>query len=81
MANTVALEVIRMLSAVWLMLSTLLSPVIGYARAAEAAQKADRENCTLKEACLSLGYLDGETFDALFAPFLKPENESPEGEK
>ena len=57
-----------------LMLSTLLSPVIGYARAAEAAQKADRENCTLKEACLSLGYLDGETFDALFAPFLKPEN-------
>lgn len=64
-----------------LMLSTLLSPVIGYARAAEAAQKADRENCTLKEACLSLGYLDGETFDALFAPFLKPENESPEGEK
>ena len=39
------------------------------------------ERISWDEACLSLGYLDGETFDALFAPFLKPENESPEGEK
>lgn len=48
-----------------LMLSTLLSPVIGYAKAAETAQMAERENCTLREACAKLGYLDGAQYDAL----------------
>jgi fumarate hydratase class II len=51
-----------------LMLVTALSPAIGYAKSAEIAQKAFRENTTLREACLSLGYLDAERFDEIFKP-------------
>ena len=51
-----------------LMLVTALSPAIGYEKAAEVAKKAFRENSTLKEACLSLGYLDGAAFDTLVRP-------------
>ncbi len=51
-----------------LMLVTALSPAIGYARSAEIAQKAFREKTTLREACLSLGYLSPEKFDELFRP-------------
>jgi fumarate hydratase, class II len=51
-----------------LMLVTALSPVIGYDRAAEVAHKAHVEGTSLKEACLSLGYLDGDAFDALVRP-------------
>ena len=51
-----------------LMLVTALSPVIGYEKAARTAQKAHRENTGLKAACVSLGYLTAEEFDACFHP-------------
>ena len=46
-----------------LMLVTCLNPVIGYKKAAEAASLANRENLSLKEAILQLGYLTPEQFD------------------
>ncbi len=51
-----------------LMLVTALSPIIGYDKAAEVAHKAHADGTSLKEACLELGYLDGETFDSLVCP-------------
>lgn len=53
-----------------LMLVTALTPLIGYDKAAKAAHKAFHENLTLKQACLDLGYLTEEQFDA----HVKPEN-------
>jgi fumarate hydratase class II len=46
-----------------LMLVTALNPVIGYDKAAEIAKKAYKENLTLKEAAIQLGYLTAEEFD------------------
>jgi fumarate hydratase class II len=46
-----------------LMLVTALNTRIGYYKAAEIAQKAHKENTTLKEAAVSLGYLTAEQFD------------------
>jgi fumarate hydratase, class II len=51
-----------------LMLVTVLSPRLGYAKAAEIAQKAHAEGLTLRQACLALGYLDAAEFDALVDP-------------
>jgi fumarate hydratase class II len=51
-----------------LMLVTALTPKIGYDRAAEIAHKAQVEGTTLKEACLALGYLSAEDFDAIVQP-------------
>lgn len=51
-----------------LMLVTALSPKIGYERAARTAQTAFRDGCSLKEACIRLGYLTGEEFDDCFHP-------------
>ena len=51
-----------------LMLATALNPVIGYENAAKTVQKAHRENITLKEACVSLGFLTPEKFDEVFHP-------------
>ncbi len=51
-----------------LMLVTALNPYIGYENAAKVAKKAYAENCTLKEACVSLGFLSGEAFDQVFHP-------------
>ena len=51
-----------------LMLVTALSPRIGYENAAKTAQKAHREGLTLKEACVSLGFLTAEEFDEAFHP-------------
>jgi len=51
-----------------LMLVTALTPKIGYDKAAEIAKKAHHENLSLREACLKLGYLTGEEFDALVRP-------------
>lgn len=45
-----------------LMLVTCLAPQIGYENAARAAKKAYEENTTLKEAVLSLGYMDAEDY-------------------
>ena len=51
-----------------LMLVTALNPVIGYEHSAKTAQKAYKENISLKEACVALGYLTPEKFDAVFHP-------------
>jgi len=51
-----------------LMLVTALTPEIGYDRAAEIAKLAWRENLTLKEAAVRLGYLAAEAFDAIVRP-------------
>ncbi|NTV28513.1 MAG: class II fumarate hydratase [Candidatus Omnitrophica bacterium] len=51
-----------------LMLVTALSPKIGYDKAAEVAKKAYAENCTLKEAAVSLGYVQSEEFDRIVDP-------------
>lgn len=48
-----------------LMLATALNPVIGYEKATKIVQKAYRENTTLKEAALSLGFLTEKQFDAI----------------
>ncbi len=47
-----------------LMLVTALNTRIGYYKSAEIAQKAYRENKTLKEAGVELGYLTPQQFDA-----------------
>ena len=51
-----------------LMLVTALNPHIGYENAARVAKKAHADNCTLKEACVTLGYLTAEEFDKVFHP-------------
>ena len=51
-----------------LMLVTALSPHIGYDKAAKIAHKAQEEGTTLKEACVALGFLDGDKFDELVVP-------------
>jgi fumarate hydratase class II len=51
-----------------LMLVTALNPHIGYDKAAEVAKKAHKENTTLKEAIIDLGYMSGEDFDKLVQP-------------
>jgi len=51
-----------------LMLVTALNPKIGYYKAAEIAQKAFKENTTLKRAALELGYLTEEEFDSWVDP-------------
>jgi fumarate hydratase class II len=51
-----------------LMLVTALNPHIGYEKAAEIALKAYREDTSLKEAALSLGYVTGDEFDAWVRP-------------
>lgn len=51
-----------------LMLVTALNPYIGYENAAETAKLALREDISLKEACVRLGYLTAERFDEVFHP-------------
>ena len=51
-----------------LMLVTALNPYIGYENAAKTAKKAFKENISLKEACVSLGFLTAERFDEVFHP-------------
>lgn len=51
-----------------LMLVTALNPYIGYENAAKTAKKAYRENITLKQACIELGFLTEEKFDEVFRP-------------
>jgi len=48
-----------------LMLVTALSPHIGYDRAAQVAKKAHHEGTTLREAAVSLAFLEGDEFDRL----------------
>ena len=51
-----------------LMLVTALNPHIGYEKAAEIAKKAYKDNTTLKEAALALGYLTEKEFDTYVDP-------------
>lgn len=51
-----------------LMLATALNPVIGYENAAKVANKAYRENLSLRESCVALGYLSAEEFDEIVRP-------------
>ena len=51
-----------------LMLVTALNPYKGYDHAATTAKKAFKENISLKEACVSLGFLTAEKFDEVFHP-------------
>lgn len=51
-----------------LMMVTALNPVIGYEKAAKIAQKAHKEDKTLKEAAVELGYLTAEEFDKYVRP-------------
>lgn len=64
-----------------LMLVTAIAPIIGYDRAAEVAKKAYTENTTLREACISLGYLTGESFDQALDPaaMTRPSGSCPSG--
>jgi fumarate hydratase, class II len=50
------------------MLVTALNPHIGYDKAAAVAKKAIKENISLKEATVALGYLTAEEFDRLVRP-------------
>ena len=51
-----------------LMLVTALNPYIGYENAAKVAKKAYRDNTSLKQACLELGFLTEEKFDEVLHP-------------
>jgi fumarate hydratase, class II len=51
-----------------LMLVTALNPHIGYEKAAEIAIKAYREDMSLREAALALGYVTAEDFDKWVRP-------------
>ena len=50
------------------MLVTALNQVIGYDKASEIAKKAYHDNSSLKDACLALGYLSADEFDAAVVP-------------
>ena len=51
-----------------LMLVTALNPYIGYENAAKTVKLAFKENISLKEACVKLGFLSAEKFDEVFHP-------------
>ena len=51
-----------------LMLVTALNPYIGYENAAKTAKKAYKDNISLKEACVRLGFLTAEKFDEVLHP-------------
>ena len=51
-----------------LMLVTALNPYIGYENAAKTAKKAHAGGISLREACISLGFLTPERFDEVFHP-------------
>jgi fumarate hydratase class II len=51
-----------------LMLVTALTPRLGYEQAARIAHTAHADGTSLREACLKLGYLSGDEFDALVRP-------------
>ena len=51
-----------------LMLVTALNPHIGYENAAKVAKKAYAEDTSLRDACVALGFLTADEFDAVFHP-------------
>ncbi|MBQ8498497.1 class II fumarate hydratase [Chlamydia sp.] len=53
-----------------LMLVTALTPILGYDKCSKIALKAFHENLSLKEACVSLGFLSEHEFDTHVIPGL-----------
>jgi fumarate hydratase class II len=51
-----------------LMLVTALTPRIGYDKAAQIAHTAYADSSSLRDACLKLGFLTEEEFDAIVRP-------------
>ncbi len=51
-----------------LMLVTALNPHIGYDKAAQIAKKAHKENLSLRESALALGYVSAQDFDQWVVP-------------
>ncbi len=51
-----------------LMLVTALNPYIGYENAAKTAKLAFRQNISLRDACVRLGFLTAGRFDEVFRP-------------
>ncbi|MBQ9419115.1 MAG: fumarate hydratase, partial [Synergistaceae bacterium] len=51
-----------------LMLATALNPHIGYENAAKTVKFAFKEDISLKDACVTLGFLTEEQFDEVFHP-------------
>ena len=51
-----------------LMLVTALSPYIGYDNCAKVAKQAFKDNVSLKEATLKMGFMTEEEFDKVFHP-------------
>ena len=58
-----------------LMLVTALNSKVGYYKAAEIANKAYKEDITLKEACIQLNYLSEKEFDKYVNPERMTNNE------
>ena len=58
-----------------LMLVTALNSKIGYYKAAEIANKAYKENTSLKDACIELNYLSEKEFDKYVNPERMTNNE------
>jgi fumarate hydratase class II len=61
------------------MLVTILTPEIGYEKAAQAAKYAELHDSSLKEAVVALGFLTPSQFDAKVDPhkMLFPFSEKP----
>jgi fumarate hydratase, class II len=57
-----------------LMLVTILSPHIGYEKAAHVAKKAYKENMSLREAAIKSGWMTEEEYDEIVIPnkMIKP---------
>lgn len=51
-----------------LMVVTALVPRLGYDKSAQIAQNALRDNMSLRDATIALGYLDASEFDQLVKP-------------
>ena len=50
------------------MLVTALNPKLGYDKSAEIAKKAFKDDITLKQSAIELGYLSEEEFDLIIDP-------------
>lgn len=54
-----------------LMLATALTPVLGYDLSAQIVGRAEKENKTLREVCVSEGYMDNDLFDIIMSKAMK----------
>ena len=50
------------------MLVTALNPKLGYDKSAEIAKKAFKDDITLKQSAIELGYLSEDEFDLIIDP-------------